>query len=189
MNQLETLLHRYKEGVITPEEQAELDQLTHRHEVFNAAKEQASSIRRRQYSIVSSVASVLIVVGVIVAMWSRQGSAMPDTPLMAQSGEVQIPAVLDTAVPQTPARIQTEAIPNTTARMSTEETVVHRESATATAAEPSKSAPARREPTPAVQDIAAAEPSSYSVSEPVVACNTQCSPDSVINDIWNFLKA
>ena len=187
MNQLETLLHRYKEGVITPEEQAELDQLTHRHEVFNAAREQASSIRRRQYSIVSSVASVLIVVGVIVAMWSRQGSAMPDTPLVAQSGEVQIPAVLDTAVPQTPARIQTEAMPNANARMSTEETVVHRE--TAAVAEPSKSAPARREPTPAVQDIAAAEPSSYSVSEPVVACNTQCSPDSVINDIWNFLKA
>lgn len=112
---------------------------------------------------------------------------MPDTPLVAQSGEVQIPAVLDTAVPQTPARIQTEAMPNANARMSTEETVEHRE--TAAVAEPSKSAPARREPTPAVQDIAAAEPSSYSVSEPVVACNTQCSPDSVINDIWNFLKA
>lgn len=187
MNQLETLLHRYKEGVITPEEQAELDQLTHRHEVFNAAKEQASSIRRRQYSIVSSVASVLIVVGVIVAMWSRQGSAMPDTPLVAQSGEVQIPAVLDTAVPQTPARIQTEAMPNANARMSTEETVEHRE--TAAVVEPTRSASARREPAPAVHDIAAAEPSSYSVSEPVVACNTQCSPDSVINDIWNFLKA
>ena len=112
---------------------------------------------------------------------------MPDTPLMAQSGEVQIPAVLDTAVPQTPARIQTEAMPNANARMSTEETVEHRE--TAAVAEPSKSAPARLEPTPAVQDIAVAEPSSYSVSEPVVACNTQCSPDSVINDIWNFLKA
>ena len=25
--------------------------------------------------------------------------------------------------------------------------------------------------------------------DPIVACNTQCSPDSVINDIWNFLRA
>ena len=63
MNQLETLLQRYKEGVITPDEQAELDRLTNRHQVFSAASAQASAMRRRRYAVVSSVASLLIVAG------------------------------------------------------------------------------------------------------------------------------
>ena len=33
------------------------------------------------------------------------------------------------------------------------------------------------------------EPAVTTNDEPIVACNTQCSPDSVINDIWNFLNA
>ena len=37
MKQIETLLQRYRNGEITPEEQAELNRLTHRDEILHAA--------------------------------------------------------------------------------------------------------------------------------------------------------
>ena len=187
MNQLETLLHRYQEGIITPEEKAELDQLTRRQEVFEAASAQAASMRRKQYTVVSAVASLLIVVGVVFTLWSPAGGASSDSPLVAQSREVQ-PPVTDDAVAQQRPAIQPAAQPLATIQPAAEEPVEVQESTPI--AEPAKPAPIRRETAPAMPvTVEMVEPSAIIASEPVVACNTQCSPDSVINDIWNFLKA
>ena len=41
MKQIEILLQRYAEGVITPEEQSELNKLTHRDDVLHSASIQA----------------------------------------------------------------------------------------------------------------------------------------------------
>lgn len=188
MNQLETLLHRYKEGVITPEEKAELDQLTHKQEVFSAASAQASAMRRRQYAIASSVASVLIVVGVVFTVWSPKGGGMSGSPLVAQSREVQPPAVVDVPAQQTKA-LPAEASPLPTVQPLADETIMVQEYESVIV-QPMEAVPATREPVSSVPVPAEiVEPAAVIASEPVVACNTQCSPDSVINDIWNFLKA
>ncbi len=187
MNQLESLLHRYKEGTITPEEKAELDQLTRRQEVFEAASAQAAAMRRRQYAVVSTVASLLIVAGVLFTLWSPAGGASSDAPLVAQAREVQAPAAIDAPAPQQPA-LQATALPHPAVQPAADEPEMVQEPSPV--AEPAKPAPARRKDSPVMPvTVEITEPSAVIASEPVVACNTQCSPDSVINDIWNFLKA
>ena len=70
MKRLENLLQRYNEGVITPEEKAELDLLTHRDEIFQAATVQATKIRRKRYITASSIASLAIVAGVFFTIFN-----------------------------------------------------------------------------------------------------------------------
>ena len=54
MKQIETLLQRYRNGEITPEEQAELNRLTHRDEILHAAASRAAKIRRQRTTVISS---------------------------------------------------------------------------------------------------------------------------------------
>lgn len=185
MNQLETLLQRYKEGVITPGEQAELDRMTNRQEVFNAASAQASAMRRRRYAVVSSLATLLIVAGIAYTAWNSNGTDMSDSPMVAQYSAEKTPVAVDSfvrqdAVQQANARPQQSSSPDISV---------------ATKSEPQASNPGIATKTPRVHTSVVTvennvtEPSAIPITETVVACNTQCSPDSVINDIWNFLKA
>ena len=188
MNQLETLLQRYKEGVITPDEQTELDRLTNRHQVFSAASAQASAMRRRRYAVVSSVASLLIVAGIAYSVWSTNDTHISDGPTVAQYHAGQLPVATENPAPQAPApAIVQQPVTSTPAAVVDAVQPMPR---TPDPAKPQSAAPAC--PTPAAvaqREPELTEPSSILSSETVVACNTQCSPDSVINDIWNFLKA
>ena len=85
MKQIETLLQRYRNGEITPEEQAELNRLTHRDEILNAAASRAAKIRRQRTTVVSSVASVVIVAAVFLTITANNSTPTADTPLLAQN--------------------------------------------------------------------------------------------------------
>ena len=85
MKQIETLLQRYRNGEITPEEQAELNRLTHRDEILHAAASRAAKIRRQRTTVVSSVASVVIVAAVFLTITANNSTPSADTPLLAQN--------------------------------------------------------------------------------------------------------
>lgn len=188
MNQLETLLQRYKEGVITPDEQAELDRLTNRRQVFSAASAQASAMRRRRYAVVSSVASLLIVAGIAYSVWSTNDMHISDSPTVAQYHAGQLPVATENPAPQEAApAIEQQPVTSTPAAVVDTDQPMPR---TPEPVKPQTVAPSRPMPAAVAQrESEITEPSSILSSETVVACNTQCSPDSVINDIWNFLKA
>ena len=138
MKQIETLLQRYRNGEITPEEQAELT--------------------------------------------ANNSTPTADTPLLAQN----VIEVNETpAQPQTaPLAAPTESSGPAVSTM-TEKPVSAPKKATETVIEHNNTPQAT--PISTVSEVKHTEPNAS--LDPVVACNTQCSPDSVINDIWNFLKA
>ena len=184
MEKLENLLQRYAEGTITPEEQGELDQLTRRDEIVTAATAQARDIRRRRSAIASTIAAIAIVVGVYFSFFNIETPVSGSNPLIAKA---EVPAVKPPAE-AVPTPLPVSETPQQTAVAPRQETC---SPATATTAPQKASAP---QPTTTTCDNPSAttlansiEPTA--VADPVVACNTQCSPDSVINDIWNFLKA
>ena len=182
MKQIETLLQRYRNGEITPEEQAELNRLTHRDEILNAAASRAAKIRRQRTTVVSSVASVVIVAAVFLTITANNSTPTADTPLLAQN---VIEVNEAPAQPQiAPLAAPTESSKPTVSTM-TEKPVSAPKKAAETVIEHNNTAQAT--PINAVSEVKHTEPSAS--LDPVVACNTQCSPDSVINDIWNFLKA
>ena len=180
MKQIETLLQRYRNGEITPDEQAELNRLTHRDEILHAAASRAAKIRRQRTTVVSSVASVVIVAAVFLTITANNSTPSADTPLLAQN-------VIE--VNEAPAQPQTAplAAPTKSSEVSTmtEKPVSAPKKAAETVIEHNNTAQAT--PISTVSEVKHTEPSAS--LDPVVACNTQCSPDSVINDIWNFLKA
>lgn len=182
MKQIETLLQRYRDGEITPEEQAELNRLTHRDEVLHTAASRAAKIRRQRTTAVSTVASVVIVAAVFLTITANNNTPSADTPLLAQNNiEVnEAPAQSQTAPLAAPTKSSEPTVSTVTekpvsAPKKAAETVI-----------PNNNTP-QVSPINTVSEVKHTEPSAS--LDPVVACNTQCSPDSVINDIWNFLKA
>lgn len=168
-NNLETLLGRYADGSITPEEEEQLNLLTHRQAVWGGAMHRSATLRRRRHAIVGTVAALLVAVGLAVVSNlqspTRTGS-LPDGPMVAKNN----PSA-PTEVPAPPVQPKAEAVKPV-------ETI------------------ATVEPIEAIETIATVESIEPVVhveaapsTDPIVACNTQCSPDSVINEIWSFLKA
>ena len=169
MNQLNNLLRRQAEGLITPEEQAELFQLTHRDEVVQGALRHARQLRRRRRVCAAAVTSVLLVAAV-VATHVGGPTESDSSPLLAQTDAPQ-----SVSQPVTPVAPVMEVTPAESAPVSHVATV-----------EPV----AESMPTLPAEESAAPQslPDIHHEGDAVVACNSQCSPDSVISDIWRFLK-
>lgn len=187
MTNLENLLLRHAEGTLTPEEQHELDQLTHRDAVVGAARKRATQLRNRRIASVSAVASVLLVAGVVVAHLSGSGNMQVEQPLMAQA---DIPATIQTVVSPSSAVSQPDNRPVSAATVS-RRPIVDAEPAppVAAALEAVGEQPQVESVTPVRQYVDEVAPDVHTYSDIIVACNTDCTPDSVINDIWKFLKA
>lgn len=187
MSNIENLLRRQYEGVITPDEQSELERLTHRDQVIEAATRRAKVLRRRQLAGVTGVASVLLVAGVIFFVNPSVGEMKKDKPMIAKT---EIPEII------TPKVAAPEPTPSVA---SVKTNIVESDKPFLDKVEPALKSPVvRQDSTPVVvseteqsilndkaDDI---QPTIISDSEPIVACNTACSPDSVINDIWKFLR-
>ena len=181
MNNVESLLRRYQEGSLTPEELSELNQLTHRDKVFAAACQQAKAIHRRRYAAVSGVAAVLIVVGVIFFARPSVDNALSEMPMVAQTN-VPKPTEMEPNVPAS------SATPKATEVVSTPAPKVRHNDTAVLQSEPKLVSPVTIEQPASVEAVVESQEPSVVVEDPIVACNTQCSPDSVINDIWKFLR-
>ena len=158
MSSIENLLRRRQEGTITDEELIELNLLTHRDQVIEAATQRANG-------------------------------PIADGPLMAQAEAPSTPAV------QSDADAPQPKTPTVAAASKDEDTFQLNVQHDVKATKPvMQAAPSSNdmEYVSAVQHYEAVademEPSVSYEGETVVACNTQCSPDSVINDIWKFLR-
>lgn len=187
MSNIENLLRRQYEGNISPEELSELERLTHREQVIETATRRAKVIRRRHLAGVTGVASVLIIAGFIVFVYPSIGGINTGKPMVAKT---EIPEIvpsnvtkvepIQSTIPETPVQeTSTKSILDEEEPVLKQSTMLH----------PSKSVSAseiiRNEPEEVVNDI---QPTIISDCDPIVACNTACSPDSVINDIWKFLR-
>ncbi|MBR1834831.1 MAG: hypothetical protein IJ785_04930 [Bacteroidales bacterium] len=181
MKNIENLLQRYSEGTITPEEQGELNRLTHRDEVFHAAEAEAHAIRRRRRATASTVAAVLILAGVLFTILPQNRLDTGDAPLIAQAGtgSLATPQQLSPALQSdAAANAQPAALPQPAQTVAAQAEHVHTSPAPATQPKPTQALESLDDEIEPLLD-----------PDPIVACNTQCSPDSVINDIWNFLRA
>ena len=183
MKQIEILLQRYAEGVITPEEQSELNKLTHRDDVLHSASIQATKIRRRRNAMVTATASILLVVGLFLTLNISGNQNTTQSPLLAKAN----PSFLDTS-PTVAPTLEPAGTTTTISSVQSHETTLEPAQITT---EPISSPAPRRQvvETSQPQIHSETEPMAHVANDPVVACNTQCSPDSVINDIWNFLNA
>lgn len=165
---LQSLLEKYREGTLTDSERSELERLSHKDEVFSAARHQAAGILRRRVAL--GVTALMICGAGIWAMLPGAGNPTPQvaeatTPLPEAPQEV-LETLAPAPVTETPlvAEVHETTRPAATARK-TRPTNVAPEEKPATVASPSKSS-----------------------NDPVVMCNNQCDADSVINDIKKFLS-
>ena len=188
MKNLETLLRRYNEGDLNAEELDELNRLTHRDQVLQAANMRVRAIKRRRYSAVAGVAVVLLVTGVFFFARPSVDNQLAETPIMAQADvptlseeESGVPVVSKQVEPtQQMTSIETKARQHDTAILQPKPKLV--------ASQPSSVSVVPVGQTVSEEvEVEQFEPAIVS-EDPIVACNTQCSPDSVINDIWKFLR-
>lgn len=185
MTELEILLRRYAEGDITPDELQRLSILSHRDEVLAGAASRAKTLRRQRATRMSVAASVALVVAVMVVVALRPGS------LFGVSDTVMVADATTPAVTATPIEVAAEPTPPATVP-------VRRQARLTTIQEVAEAIPVGivdERATAAV--VAQQEEHRYEEPRmtehavdgyPVVACNSECSPDSVINDIWRFLR-
>lgn len=122
---MERLLEKYREGTLSDEERNELNQLTNRDEVMEAASQRARGIQNRTRFSIGLAALVLVAGG---AVWSLQPTSN------------KAPMLAETVVPETPPEPETveeEAVPMTVPqRPHTENAVKSAPKAVATAPKP-----------------------------------------------------
>ena len=167
---LQSLFDKYREGTITDSERSELERLSHKDEVFSAARSRAAGIIRRRVAL---AVSVLMICGAGVWAIIPGGN---QTPLMADAGvgtphqnEVrEVVSQLD-SLPQGEQGPQDD-ITRKDVRPAPQSTPEHSSALPQT--------PRHSTTLPRVEK---------STNEPVVVCNNQCDADSVINDIRRFL--
>ena len=187
MSNIENLLRRQYEGNISPEELSELERLTHREQVIETATRRANMLRRRHFAGATGVATVVINAGCIDVVYPYIGRINTDKPMRANT---ETPEILPSNV--TKVEPIQSTIPETPVQETSTKSILDEEEPVlkqSTMQHPSKSVSAseiiRNEPEEVVNDI---QPTIISDCDPIVACNTACSPDSVINDIWKFLR-
>ncbi len=178
MKEIETLLQKYSDGTLSGEGLEQLNRLTHRDAIVGHATQKADTARRRRTVILSTTASVLLIAATGMTLFLRPtATGTGEAPLMAQqtreirSTMQETPAV----APETPA--------TTVAPAPSQKALQRAKEGSET---PAPATPVAARPTPAAVEEMATPITE--TSNPVVACNTQCSPDSVINDIWRFLQ-
>lgn len=181
MQDIKTLLQRRAEGLLSPEEEQQLNQLTHRDEVVARAMTRAGVLRRRQMLKASSLAVALLAVTASLSYILRpSGTADPaiasSQPMVAQADPKNPAKRTDTPQPRllpTVERVKRHAVQAEPQPSD----IVEPEVSTTDAV--------------AVESMAEEVPMEISeiVPQTIVVCNTQCAPDSVISGIWQFLKA
>lgn len=186
MNNLENLLRRYAEGSLTPDENAELNRLTHRDVVVHAASQHAQQIRRRRRVRISTVASVLLVAGSVYFLRLNASTERSDMPMMAHiNTSISAPQVdiqAQSAQTLDIASVSDELRSNPVSNTPSESQVEHVVEPNLTGSRQSAQSTLSEVQSQVVPEITVSD-------ETVVACNTSCSPDSVISDIWKFLRA
>ncbi len=185
MGNIENLLRRQYEGSITADEQSELDRLTHRDQIISAATCRAKAIRLR-YRIFVSLASVLLTVGIIFLVRPSVCDTEEESYLIAKTRMMEVPSkivgigLVSSATPVQNILIDSNrSVLNKTGsveKTTITETIVESNAAT------DVDQPVINESDDVRHNLAISD------IEPIVACNTACSPDSVINDIWKFLR-
>ena len=180
MSNIETLLRHREDGTITSEELEQLNLLTHRDTVLNNATMKAKRIRRKRNTCLTAAVAVVAVIGILTTTQQNLPYNTGDTPLVAQNTikPNQQPDVI-TSVKQD-LNVQSVAIKQNKHTIKSDDS----------ASETNQGMPQESEQ-PLIESVVtteATQPTTFE-TEPVVACNTQCSPDSVINDIWKFLRA
>ena len=185
MTELEMLLRRYAEGDITPDELQRLSILSHRDEVLADAASRAKTLRRQRATRMSMAASVALVVAVIVVVALRSGS------LSGVNDTVMVADATTPAATVSPIEVAAEPVPQVAMP-------VHRQARRTTIQEVAEDIPVGIvDEKAAAAVVAQQEEHRYEEPRmtehavdgyPVVACNSECSPDSVINDIWRFLR-
>lgn len=185
MDNIENLLRRHCSGEITHEEQLELERLTHREQVLAAAARRAKVLCMRRR--VGVVAVSLLLVGGVSAFLPHLAGQGSEAPMVAVvtvpecEGADVIPADVSPLVGfkgmGMAETVTDDAGRSTTAAMGVPAVSVQPK-------KPSVATGCAEKVRPA-EDRVASQPS---VAATVVACNTSCSPDSVINDIWRFLR-
>ena len=158
-NEMQRLMEKYREGLLSDAEMETLNALAHKDEVMDAASHRAAGIVRRRTALCGTVAMVCLMVGAGVWMMSPKQEA----PLLA---EAKVPEVLAEPMVTPSAESSAEENPR----------VEEKSRPVATASRSLKPAD--------IQESLPVE----EVKEPVVICNNQCDADSVINDIWKFLS-
>ncbi len=158
-NDLQTLLDKFREGTLTDSERSELERLSHKDEVFSAARGQATGIMRRRVAL---AVSALLICG--AGIWAvlpghTQG------PLMAEN---------TVTIPEAPEEVREVVAP---------EAIVEPAPMVAEAHESGQRSVVSNQKVRPDEVRPAAKP----VDEPVVVCNNQCDADSVISDIRKFL--
>lgn len=181
MKNLETLLRRYNEGDLSAEELDELNRMTHRDQVLQAANMRVRTIQRRRYTTVAGVAVVLLVTGVFFFARPSVDNHLAEMPIVAKA---DVPT-LDESVPSTPIVSDQMESPEVRGTVVTET----RQYDTAILQPKPGTVPVAPVEQMVSEEVDREHLEPAIVSEdPIVACNTQCSPDSVINDIWKFLR-
>lgn len=184
MGNIENLLRRQYEGTITPEEQSELDRLTHRDQNILVATQRAMALRRRNQARVVGVASVLLVVGAIFLVRSFV-VATEDEPYLIARTEMAMPQIAESKTASSVIPARRVLIDSNKFALDKEESI---EEVTIERQIPTSVVPPSIGQSVLDEVDADIRSSTISNSEPIVACNTACSPDSVINDIWKFLR-
>ncbi|MBP5546836.1 MAG: hypothetical protein J6X59_06130 [Bacteroidales bacterium] len=166
---LQSLLDKYREGTLTDGERSELERLTHKDEVFAAARHQAAGIMRRRVALAMTA---LVICG--AGIWALQLGNGSQTPLMAEA---------TTPLPEAPQEVRetvapapaTEPAPLVAEVVETK----HPAAAATRKVRPTTVAP--------IEKPAVVASTANSTDEPVVTCNNQCDADEVISDIKKFL--
>lgn len=177
MKELEILLKKYADGTLSSDEKDELNLLTHRENIVAHASKQASAARRRRIVGMTTAASLMIVIATSLTFYQYfSPSDSSSTPLVAQQTTTILPTTQETYETITTPLVEDN--PTTI----TERTV----SASQAFGKANLSIPTDTKTAPVI--VEEVVPSNTEAPNQVVACNTQCSPDSVINDIWRFLQ-
>lgn len=161
---IQQMLERYREGTLGAGEIEELNRLTHRDEVMEAAVRRADGIVRRRRAVVLTVAGLLVAGAAVWSLLPLGGGAEP-----ALVAEAAVPE-MKAATPAADSAVRPLSAPVP--------------AAPATARKATPVAQADPSPVPCMEETIQA----VADEVPVVVCNNQCEADSVISDIWKFLN-
>lgn len=180
---LEKLLGKYANDEISDDEMQLLSSITHRNEVMKSALGLATQIRKKRRRTIASIVSVCILVfGVELLM----------RPMLINDDEIKIAKVTEEKIPVNTNVVESEIGIK-------EETLVKKE-------ENVKIKPIEKKH---ISESNIVEEKKVEIKEEIiivpdkevlivddmqydegtqVLCNVQCDADSVINDVWNFLR-
>ena len=159
---IQQLFEKYREGTLSTAELAELNRLTHKDEVLDAASHRAGRIiMRRRVTWASMAVVVLLVAGMGIRA-------------IAPSSEAPVLMAEHNAPSNVQQQLAEETLPNAPQI---------KEEPTITVATPRT----LQRPKVATVKRVVTVPALPVEEKPVVVCNNQCEADSVINDIKRFL--